>query len=452
MVKQMTEGRPLKLIFGFSVPLILGNVIQQMYSWADTMMVGKLISNEALAAVGATGAITFLILGFVNGVTEGSCILLARYFGAGDNKNLRKCAVNLVVVCCSVVAVLTAVALRFNREILDIMKTPDNIIADTEAYLQIIYAGMFTLMLYNLGAGILRALGDSRSPLYFLVIASILNIVLNYVFIVYFSMGVRGAAYGTIVAQLVSGILCFVFIFAKCRIIRPERPDLKLQGKNKKKICMMGIPMALQYSITAIGSIFLQTAINNLGSDTIAAFTVGEKVLNFSWAVLNCIGVALANFCSQNVGAMKIDRVKSGVKATLRMIFVLTVVFALILLFFGKYIAMLFLENNSENVLEIIEMFFRIQAPCLFALSMIGVFRNVIQGTGYSLQAMLAGIFELVGRSTIALGFVGKYGFVAACVASPCAWILADCLLIPMYFYVMRKLSAKADYEKTLSA
>ncbi len=450
MVKEMTSGKPLKLILSFAVPLILGNVLQQMYSWADTMMVGKLISNEALAAVGATGAITFLILGFVNGVAEGSCILLARYFGAGDHRNLKKCAVNVVVVCTAVVAILTALALKYNRQILEIMKTPDNIIEDTEAYLQIIYAGMFALLLYNLGAGILRALGDSRSPLYFLIIASVLNIILNYVLIVFFSMGVRGAAYGTIIAQLVSGVLCFIYIFAKCSIIKPGAGDIKLSGNLIMKICIMGIPMALQYSITAIGSIFLQTAINNLGSNTIAAFTVGEKVLNFSWAILNCIGVALANYCSQNVGAMKIDRVKSGVKATLRIILLLTVVFMFVLLFFGKYIAMLFLENNSDEVLKIVEMFFRIQAPCLLALSMIGVFRNVIQGVGYSLQAMLAGIFELVGRSSIALIFVGKYGFVAACVASPCAWILADFLLIPMYFYVMRKLSSHMSKSLTV--
>ncbi len=441
MVRDMTSGKPLRLITSFSLPLIIGNVFQQMYSMVDTIIVGKFLGNAALAAVGATGSITFLIIGFINGVAEGSCILVAQYFGSGDRKNLKRCVGNIIYVSILLVAIMTIVALWVNEPLLKLMQTPDDIIEDAKAYLDVIYAGMFATMLYNVLAGLLRALGDSRSPLYFLLIASVLNIVLDIYFIVGLNAGVAGAAYATVISQLVSAICCFIYILKKCEPLRLGREDMKIRPYLIGRICLMGIPMALQYSVTAVGSVILQSAVNPLGSDAVAAISVGSKILNMSWAIINSIGVAIANFCGQNIGAGRLDRVRSGVRSGSLVVGVITVIFTLGLFFFGVSLSVLFLEEgSSDEVPMLIDRFMKIQAPFLIALALIGIFRNTIQGMGYSLQAMAAGLFELVGRSFVALMFVGQFGYDAVCIASPVAWMLADALLVPLYFWMIHRI------------
>jgi len=441
MVKDLTSGSPLKIIVKFAIPIILGNIVQQLYSWSDAMMVGKLIGNSALAAVGATAAINFFILGFLMGIAEGAALIVARFFGSGDYTALRRCIGNIVYVCISITVLLTVLALIFNRGILTLLNTPGDIIDDAEKYLRVIYLGMIATMLYNLCAGIMRALGDSKTPLYFLIASSILNIFLNYIFIVVIPLGVTGAAIATVVSQLLSGTVSLIVIVKRYDVIRLSRDDLKLRCSHVSKILLMSLPMAFQYSITAIGTLFLQTAINNLGSDCVAAFTVGEKVWVFCWSALNCIGVALASFCSQNIGASKLNRVKKGVRSTSLLVLAITAVMTAAMLLFGKYIALIFLEEKTDAIMLHIETYFLVQTPFLIALAAIGVFRNVVMGLGYTLQGMLAGVLELIGRTVISLILVDYIGFAACCLASPIAWILADCLLIPLYFYIVRKLS-----------
>ncbi len=441
MVRDMTSGNPLRLITTFSIPLIIGNVFQQMYNMVDTIIVGHYLGNAALAAVGATGSITFLIIGFINGVAEGSCILVAQYFGSGDKKNLKRCVGNIIYVSLFLVAVMTVLALCINEPLLKLMQTPDDIIEGSIEYLEVIYAGMFATMLYNVLAGLLRALGDSRSPLYFLLIASVLNVVLDIFFIVELNSGIAGAAYATVISQLVSAICCFVYIMKKCELLRIGRDDIRFRPYLIGRICLMGIPMALQYSVTAVGSVILQSAVNPLGSDAVAAMSVGSKILNVSWAIINSIGLAIANFCGQNIGAGRLDRVRNGIRSGSVIVGIVTVIFMFVLFFFGVNISILFLEEgSSDEVPQLIDRFMKIQAPLLPALSLIGIFRNTIQGMGYSLQAMAAGLFELVGRSVIALLLVGKFGYDAVCVASPVAWILADVLLVPLYFWVIHRI------------
>ncbi len=441
MVNDLTKGNSLKLIVKFSIPIILGNLVQQLYSWADTMMVGKLVGNSALAAVGATGAITFLIIGFLMGIAEGVCLIVARCFGANDITSLKRYVGNLIYVCVSVTIVLTVLALLFNRRMLIMMQTPDDIIDQAEAYLKIIYIGMMATMLYNVSAGIMRALGDSRTPLYFLIVSSIANVVLNYVFIVVIPLGVTGAAIATIFSQFGAGIGSVIFLVRKYDLIKLKKEDLIARKTLIFKLCCMSIPMALQYSITAIGSLFLQTAINSLGSDCVAAFTVGEKVWGFGWSAINCVGIGLAGFCGQNIGAGKLGRVRKGVASCTALVLGVSVVITGVFLVFGNELSKIFLELPTESILQNVKTYYLVQSPFFAVLAMIGVYRNAIMGMGYSLQGMLAGIFELVGRTSISLIFVDIYGFAACCIASPMAWILADLLLIPMYFHIIKSLA-----------
>ncbi|MBR2460533.1 MAG: MATE family efflux transporter [Clostridia bacterium] len=443
MTKSMISGKPLGLIIRFSFPLMIGTLVQQMYSWVDAIMVGKLVGNSALAAVGATGSINFLILGFLGGIAEGSCILAARFFGADDRRGLKRCIANIIYVCFAVVAVLTLLALIFNKRILLLMKTPETIINDAAAYIGVIYAGMFGILIYNLCAGIMRALGDSRSPLYFLIASSLLNIALNYVFMVPFEMGVMGAALATVISQLISGVLSLIYMIRKYDILRLSKDDFRIRIPMIIKICGMGIPMAFQYSITAIGALALQFAINTLGEDAITAYTVGEKVLGLFNSFINCIGVALSNFCSQNMGAGRLTRIKHGVASTTVTCILLSVICTTILITAGDSIALLFLEQRTDSITQLLQTYFRMQSPAFIALCMIFIFRNTVMGLGYSLQGMLAGVFELVGRTVVALVFVGTYGFAACCLASPAAWVMADILLIPLYFYIIRSLAKR---------
>lgn len=440
MVKDLTKGKPLKLILSFSVPIILGNLVQQAYSWADTMMVGKLLGNTALSAVGSTGAITFLIIGFLIGIAEGSCFMVSRYFGSGDKNAMRRCVGNIIYVCLGITLILTLLALIFNRQILTVMNTPDDIIDGASEYLSVIYIGMTASMLYNVCAGVMRALGDSRSPLYFLIISAVMNIGLNYVFMVLIPMGIKGAAVATVISQLFSGVLSLFYIRLKIEDLRLRKDDLKPRGALIGKICALSLPMAFQYSITAIGSIFLQTAINGLGSDAVTAFTVGDKVWNFGWSVINCVGVALASFCSQNIGAAKLNRVKQGVRYIAFFCLGLALAVAALYMLAGVKLSSVFLDEKTPAILEYLRTYYLVHSPFLPALAMIGVFRNAIMGMGYSLRGMMAGFLELIGRTAISVALVGALGFVACCLASPAAWVMADMLLIPTYFHIVKKL------------
>lgn len=440
MVKDLTTGKPLRLILGFSVPIILGNLIQQAYSWADTMMVGKILGNGALSSVGSTGAITFLIIGFLIGIAEGSCLLVSRYFGAGNKAEMRRCVGNIIYVCLGITLLLTVFALLFNRQILTLMNTPTDIIDGAAEYLSVIYIGMAASMLYNVSAGVMRALGDSRSPLYFLIMSAIMNIGLNYLFMVIIPLGIKGAALATVISQFFSGLASLVYIKLKIEDLRLSSNDLKPRRSFIGKICALSLPMAFQYSITAIGSIFLQTSINGLGSNAVTAFTVGDKVWNFGWACINCVGVALAGYCSQNIGAAKLYRVRQGVRYITFFCLGMATATTVIFLLFGSQLSSLFLSEKTDEIINNLHTYYLIHSPFMPILSMIGVYRNAIMGMGYSLQGMLAGFLELIGRTVISVSLVNVIGFMACCFASPAAWLMADLLLIPMYFHIVGKL------------
>ncbi len=443
MVKDMTQGKPLRLILSFAVPIFIGNLVQLLYNTADSVMVGKLIGNDALGAVGSTGSISILIIGFIMGISEGSCILVARFFGAKDYEKVKHCVGNIIYVLLGVLLLFTTISFTFSKEILIFMKTPPELLPLANTYIKTVFLGMGASMLYNFCAGLLRALGDSKSPLYFLIISAILNVMLNYVLIEIIPLGVFGAALATVLAQIFSGVSCLIYIMKKCEYLqislRHMKPDVRLIGS----VCAMGLPMGFQYSITQIGSVVLQSSINSLGNIAVTAYATSEKVLNPCWSLINCVGVSLANFCSQNLGAGDLVRARKGVRQAGAVILSVAVTIAVLLFFFGKYASLIFLDEKTDEIFALITRYFKTQSFFFISLSIICIFRNAVQGLGFSTQAMLGGVLELFSRAGVGMIFVPIYGFAAACFASPVAWTTAGILFVFLYAFAIKRLSEK---------
>ena len=440
MTKDLTVGKPLKLILLFSLPLVLGNLFQQFYSMADTIIVGKCIGVDALASVGSTGSLNFLIMGFATGTCSGLTLPIARFFGAGDHNSLRKCVGNSIYVVLGLTVVLTTVTMLFTRQILQLMRTPEDILDGAYRYLIVIFAGMGVTLLYNLLSGILRALGDSRTPLYFLVIASLLNVGLDLLFILAFHMGVEGAAWATVISQGVSALLCLAYIIKRFPVLQMGPGDWRFSGRHIRTMLGIGIPMGLQFSLTAVGSIILQSAVNTLGSGVVAAITASGKVQMLVTQPMETLGITMATFCGQNLGAGRIERIREGMKKAAITGLIYSAVACLAVSFFGKYIALLFLDSGETAILNQVAFFLRVNGLFYPLLLLIFVFRNALQGMGCSVPAMAAGIFELVGRALVAFFLVGAFGFYGVCFANPIAWVAADILLLPVYFIQMHRL------------
>ena len=443
MVKDMTRGNPLKLILGFALPMAIGNIFQQLYNMADTVIVGKFVGVNALAAVGSTGSLNFLILGFVLGVCGGFSIPVSQCFGAGDIKGVRSCVANAVYLGIGITAVFTLVTLLFTRVFLTWMQTPEDIFQEAYNYIIVIFGGMFSMMMYNLLSGFLRALGDSKAPLLFLVVSSIVNIVLDLVFILVFHSGVSGAAWATVIAQGLSGILCIWFIIRKFPVLHLQREDLKVDVSVMLRLLRNGIPMALQFSITAVGGIILQTAVNTLGSTVVAAITAGGKVQNLVTQPMESLGATSATYCGQNLGAERVDRIHAGFHKFVWITIIYSCFAATISITLGSKVALLFIDSSETVILEHVRQYLLFNGLFYIPLGMIFIFRNGLQGMGFGFSAMLAGICELVARSSVAFLLVKPLGYIGACMSNPAAWVAADLLLIPMYFHVMKQMDAR---------
>lgn len=440
MVRDMTEGKPLRLILAFGIPLLIGNLFQQLYNMVDAVIVGRFVGAQALAAVGATGSLSFLVIGFVLGMCSGFSIPVAQAFGGGDLKRMRRYVVNSLYLSVVVIVLLTLVTMLYTREILRIMQTPEDIFSDSYAYIIVIFAGIFAAMFYNLLASIMRALGDSRTPLYFLMISSVINIVLDLTFVVGFHAGVSGAAYATVIAQTVSGLLCFFYMRRHYPVLLTQPDELKPDRTILLQLLKNGLPMALQFSITAVGAIVLQSAVNSLGSSIVAAVTVAGKVQMLATQPIETLGATMATYCGQNLGAGKIDRVRHGVRQA---VLAGTLYCALawgVVSFLGTTIAQLFISGSEVDILAHVGQFLRTNSIFYVFLALLLVLRNSIQGLGYALPAMAAGAFEMVARALVGFCLVGLFQFNAVCFANPTAWISANLLLVPVYLAVIRKL------------
>jgi putative MATE family efflux protein len=441
LTKDLTRGNPLKLIFFFTIPLLIGNLFQQFYSMADTLIVGRTLGVNALAAVGCTGGITFLILGFAQGVTAGLSIITAQRFGAEDAAGVRRSFTTSILISAVTTVVLTAVSVPLARTILHLLNTPAEIEEQAYEYIIVILAGIVASMLFNLLSNIIRALGDSRTPLFFLIIASIINIVLDFVFILNFHMGVAGAGYATVLAQLISCACCFAFIAKKLPILHLHRQDWKITRQDLTAHARVAFPMGFQSSIIAIGTLILQTALNGLGATSVAAYTAASKVDQLAIMAMMSFGMTMATYAAQNYGAGKMDRIRKGVRQCLMISVGLSVVMAFVNIVFGKYLVRLFVED-AAGVIDLAQVYLIINSSCYFILAVLFVIRYTLQGLGKSFVPTFAGIMELVMRTVAALALVGPFGFAGASASNPLAWLGSAIPLCISYILTMRRAAA----------
>lgn len=439
MEKDMTKGNPMRLILGFAIPLLFGLLFQQFYSMVDAVIVGHYLGVDALAAVGATGSVNFMIVGFCMGVCNGFAIPIAQEFGAKHEENMRKLVANSVWLSCIFAVVITVIVVIFCRPILQIMRTPANIIDVSYRYIVIIFLGIPVTFLYNMTAAILRSVGDSRTPVMFLIMAAVLNIFLDLLCILVIPMGAAGAAVATVVSQAVAGVCCLVYMYKKFTILKMSKCEWRWDAGYAGKLCGMGIPMGLQYSITAIGAVILQSAVNGIGSDAVASVTAGSKLSMLMVCPFDAMGSTMATYGGQNVGAGDLDRVDRGLKSCTILGLVYSLIALAIAYLAGRNLLHLFIDPGETVILENAYNFIRMNSLFYFPLALINIIRFLIQGMGFSKLAVFAGAFEMVARMIAGFVLVPAFGFQAVCFANPLAWVFADVFLIPAFFHVRKK-------------
>jgi len=453
LVRDMTKGKPVPVILRFFLPVLLGSLFQQVYNLADGVIVGRFIGMDEMGAVFSTGSLNFLVIGFVMGLTNGFCIPIAQTFGAGDVSEMRRRTANALYLCGIFTVAITALTVAFTRPLLIIMQTPAETLGAAYSYIIVLFGGIAVIMFYNMFAGLLRALGDSKTPLYFLIIACIINVGLDLVFIIVFKMGTAGAGWATVTAQLCSVILCAVYLRRNYPILLFKKEELKFSPAHCVKLVKAGVPMALQFSITAVGSVIIQSAVNNFGPIAVSAVGMANKFQILMMQPMECLGITMATFSAQNLGAGKIHRVRKGIAQSMIMILGYCLFATLFVWFFGRYAVRIFVSSNEPNLAEAIVYVVRFQRiNCLFyfVLGALFVIRNSVQGLGYALPAMFAGFCELFGRSVMAFGFVPSLGFDAVCIANPLSWFLADVLLFIVFAVIMKKYPARRIKRKSV--
>lgn len=445
MTKDMTKGSPMGLILGFSIPLLFGFLFQQFYSLVDTVIVGRFLGTENLAAVGSTGSVNFLIIGFCMGICSGFSIPISHKFGAGDYSGMRRVVANCIWLSIAFAAVLTVLTTILCRPILVMMKTPENILEGAYTYIWIIFLGIPTTFLYNMTSGVIRALGDSKTPVIFLIMASFINIGLDLFFIINLQMGVEGAAWATVISQGVSGLCCLLFMIKKFEILRIQKGEWGFDTHLCGSLCGMGVPMGLQYSITAIGSVILQSATNSLGSDAVAAVTAAGRVSGFLACPFDAMGSTMATYGGQNVGAGKLERLGTGLKSCVMLGAGYSVIAFVIAFFAGEPLARLFLDADQVAIIGDVRLFLIINTIFYFPLALVNIVRFLIQGMGFPTFAILAGVFEMIARSLAGIFLVPVIGYMGVCLGSPIAWLFADAFLIPAYIHVRKVLEKRKN-------
>ena len=446
--KDLTVGSPMKLILGFAFPMFLGLLFQQFYSLVDTAIVGKDLGVDPFAGVGSTGSLNFIVIGFCMGLCSGFSVPISQSFGAKDFPLLRKMVTNSVWLCTFFSVVITTLMLLFCRPVLTWMNTPENIFEYAYIYIFIIFAGIPCTILYNMTAAILRALGDSKSPIIFLAISSAINIGLDLLLIIVFRMGVDGAALATVVSQGVSGVISIIYIKKKFDILAMEKGDWKLERHLAGKLTGVGIPMGLQYSITGIGSVILQTAVNGLGSIYVASMTAGSKINIFLACPFDALGQTMAPYAGQNIGARKLDRVGKGLRAACIIGFIVSGLMVIVVKLFGDQLTMLFLDEKDPVIMQNSTQFLIIVSAFYCLLTLVNTVRFTIQGMGFSSLAIIAGVMEMIARGIAGMLLVPAFGYLGACYSSPLAWLLADAFLIPAFFLCKRKVARQLEVGK----
>lgn len=441
MTKDMTSGSPAKLIFGFAIPMFLGLLFQQFYSMVDTLIVGKFLGVNPLAGVGSTTSLNFMVLGFCMGVCNGFAIPVAQMFGAKEEHRLRRYVTNGAWLCIVFSIVMTLVVVAVCRPVLVLMQTPEEIFEYAYVYIVIVFWGIPCTFLYNILAAIIRSLGDSKTPVIFLAVSSGINIVLDLVFVLVFGMGVEGPAIATVLAQGVSGIICLWYMYRKFPVLHASREEWRPEFSYMGKLCYIGIPMGLQYSVTAIGTLVLQAAVNGLGAAVVAGVTAGQKINAFIQCPLEALGQTMAPYAGQNMGAEKYDRIGKGLKSAVGMGFAVSVLCFVLAIFFGKQLTMLFVDASETTIISYSYQFLLYCTGGYCLLTLVNTVRFTIQGMGFSVFAILSGIMEMIARILAATVVVQMIGFAGTCLAHPMAWLFADVFLIPAFFWCRKKVA-----------
>lgn len=435
----MTEGNSLRLILTFALPLLLGNLLQQTYNMADAAIVGRYLGTDALASVGASSSVQFLVMGFCIGICLGFAIPVAQRFGAGDHKAMRQFIFQGAVLAAGIAAFCTILCTILCPNILRLLSTPDNIYDNAYSYLFVLFLGIPFNILYNFQASILRAVGNSKTPFFFLAFSTVLNIFLDLLCIIIFQWGCKGAAIATITAQALSGICCFFYIMKKYEFLHPRKDEMSVESHKIGTLLAMGLPMGLQFSITAIGSMVMQSANNSLGSVYVSGFTAGARIKQFAMCPFDAIATAVSTFCSQNLGARKYERIKQGLREGAIVGISYGIFIGLILIFFGRSLSLLFISGTESAVLDASAKYLRCMGYFFWALGILNVFRMSTQGLGYSGRAVYGGAIEMVARIVVSVFLVPVYGYTAICFADQSAWLSACLYIVPTCLLCLKK-------------
>jgi putative MATE family efflux protein len=439
--RNLTKGSPAKLILLFTIPLLIGNIFQQFYSIADTFIVGRTIGVNALAAVGCTGSIMFLILGFAQGLTAGLSIITAQKFGAEDKKGVKESYVAGIVISMIVTIILTIISTVTARDILELMNTPPEIIDDAYRFVFVIFLGIIASMFFNFYSNIIRALGDSKTPLIYLICACILNVILEFVFILVFKMGVTGAAIATVIAQGVSALLCMWHIKRNLPVLKLKKGDLKISKKVFIDHIRISLPMGFQASIIAIGAIILQFALNGLGATSVAAYTAAQKIDSIAIQPMMSFGIAMATYTAQNYGAKKFERIKDGVRKCALISVTFSIIVGLINILAGQFLTGLLVGYDQTEVISLSQVYLTSNGIFYFILSLLFIYRYTLQGLGQSFIPTVAGIMELIMRSFAAIILSKPLGFLGVCLSNPLAWLGACIPLAAAYYITIKKIN-----------
>lgn len=457
-MQDMTTGKPLGLIVKFAIPLLISNCFQQLYSISDIMLVGNLIGVKALAAVGAAAPLFFFLVVVSIGFTNGLTVITAQSFGAKNYKKMRKSVATATILSTVFTLAFSIIIFLFLDQLLAIMNVPQEIYADTRIFLSVICSGVIMIVAFNLLSGLMRALGDSKTPLYFLIFTTIINILLNIVFIYYCKMGVKGSALGTIVAMTISVISCLFYMNKKFPILHPRRRDWKLDFEFCKQHLIIAIPMAIQFSIIALSSAITQSICNKFGFETIAAMTAAMRVEQLGAQPMVSFGIAMSTYVAQNYGARKIARIRRGVFQCSILSLTMSLVLALFVFGSGKQMVGIFVpDDNPEMTSRVISMactYLNMSILFYFFLGQIFIFRNSCQGMGNSVVPMISSFVELLMRAFAAIYLASIFGFVGLCMASPLAWIGGAAIVAGGYFASIRKMSnhlKQGDFSFSIS-
>ena len=445
-INDMTAGSPTRDIIRFAVPLVCGYILQQMYLIIDAAIVGRFVSVGALAAVGASSSVMFLIMGFCNGACSGFAIPVAQAFGARDFGSMRRYVANAVRLSAVIALIMTVLTCALCAPILRMVNTPAEIFSDAYVFLIMQFAAIPFTIAYNLLAGFIRALGNSKQPFYFLIFSSIVNILLDFLFIVFMRLGVEGVGLATMLSQGVSAYLCLSYIRRRLDALTPGPGERAYDRRMAATLLGNGLPMGLQFSITAVGSIMLQSANNALGTVYVAAFTASMRVKYLSTCVFENIGVAMATYCGQNIGARKVGRVALGVRSAMKITLVYFALTVALIMPFAEEMMMLFVDASETDIISNAALYMRVSNWFYPVLGLLTVLRYSIQGLGYSGLSMLSGVMEMLARCGVSLWLVPALGFLGVCYGDPVAWVAADVFLVPcmalLYRHLRRKCAA----------